>query len=133
MDTAKTFDTFAHLERLLADFPRLRDAAREMRTPNSEDDEFIRCGILGFTRHLPAERWGYRHFQYVQKYRDEVSGGNYASDWVRFACLAAGYFVALAEAQVINEVDLRLSEAQTPGFMWLKCEAFGGAPRTADG
>jgi hypothetical protein len=47
---------FSYLDGLLADFERLKHAARDLATPNAEDDEFIRCGIVGFSQHLPADR-----------------------------------------------------------------------------
>jgi len=128
MGAAKKFDTFSHLERLLADFDQLKASAQALQTPNSEDDEFIRCGIVGFAQNMPADRWEYDHFLYVRTFRDEVAGSDFSADWIRFTCLAAGYFLALAEAKVIGDVELRLAEAHTPGFMWLKCEAFEATP-----
>jgi hypothetical protein len=122
------FDTFSHLDGLLADFEQWKLAARELSTPNAEGDEFIRCAMIGFSRHLPLEHWGHGHLQYVRTFRDEILSGDFPGDWVRFACLAAGYFVGMADAGLITDLDLRLAEAHTSGFMWLHAEAFGQAP-----
>jgi hypothetical protein len=127
MHPARHFNPFAHLEGLLADFVRLQAVAQAMTSPNAVDDECIRCAMVGFPRHASLNRWDSGHYEYVRVLRDEVSDGNFSQDWRRFCCLAAGYFLGMAVAGLLDELELRLSEAQTPGFMWLHSESFGTA------
>jgi len=118
------FDAISHLDRLLNDFTTSKESALNLASPNPEDDEYIRCGMIGFAKHLTLDRWSHLHFSYVQALRDEVMTEDFSQDWIRFVCLAAGYFKGMADAGLIDEVQLRLSEAQTPGFMWLKSPEF---------
>jgi hypothetical protein len=124
---AALFNAFPHLKRILAEFDRFKTAAIELRTPNPEDDEFIRCGIIGFAQNSPLGDWNLDHFEYVRTLRDEVSNGDFSTEWRRFTSLAAGYILGMRVAGLINDADLRLSEAHTPGFMWLHCEAFNAS------
>ncbi|HSH96326.1 MAG TPA: hypothetical protein VK968_19420 [Roseimicrobium sp.] len=121
------FDSFTHLERLLKDFGRSTAAARDLRTPNAEDDELVRCGMIAFAQNVSLDLWNFNHFEYVRALRDEVSGGQFSVGWRRFTCLAAGYFLGMRVAGVIDDADLRLAEAHTPGFMWLHSNAFDAA------
>ncbi len=125
METPPIFNTFSHLDKLLTDFVQCKRSAADLVSPNVEDDDFIRCGMVGFARHLPMERWEYSHFEYVKSHRDEVVDGRFSTDWIRFTCLAAGYFAGMAEAGFMSELDLRLSEAHTPGFMWMHSNELG--------
>ncbi len=102
MDSAKESKTFSHLDRLLAGFSRSIDAARQLPTPNSEDDEFIRCGMIWFSQILSLDRWNRSHFEYVSLLRDEISGIEFSGHWIRFCCLSTGYFVGMAEAGLID-------------------------------
>jgi len=124
MSESAVFNSFPHLERLLRDFGHLTAAAHELRTPNPEDDEFVRCGMIGFAQNVSLDDWSFDHFHYLQALRSEVSNGDFSTAWRRFTCLAAGYFLGMRVAGLLNDVDLRLSEAHTPGFMWLHSQAF---------
>ena len=87
MDESAFFNSFPHLERLLNDLRRSTAAARDLRTPNVEDDEFVRCGMIGFAQNVSLDRWNFDHFEYVRALRDEVSGGDFSTGWRRFSCL----------------------------------------------
>ena len=112
------FHSFSHLERLLKNFSGYMVAALELRTPNAEDDELTRCGMIGFAQHASLNQWNFEHFEYVRAFRDEVTSGDYSTGWRRFTCLAAGYFLGMHVAGMLSDVDLRLADAHTPGFMW---------------
>jgi hypothetical protein len=125
MNDAPPFNPMPHLKDLLARFKDLTTAAIEYQTPNAEDDEFIRCGIVGFAHHTNSERWDLGHYDFVRAHRDEILEEKFSADWCRIACLAAGYFLGMWEAGLIDEVALRRSSAITPGFMWLHTETLG--------
>lgn len=124
MDIPSLFDSRPHLERLLRDFPICVSASLQLQSPNTEDDEFIRCGMVGFAQNWPLEKWEFDHLVYVRTLRDEVMTDDFSIQWCRFTCLAAGYFLGMRVADRISDGDLRLSEVQTPGFMWLHSNAF---------
>jgi hypothetical protein len=128
MNAPRFFDSFPHLDSLLASLGSSVDAAQSLHSPNTEDDEFIRCGMIGFARHLSLDRWDFDHFQYVQAMSDEVSDGTFSEGWRRFTCLAAGYFLGMRVAGLINDVDLKLSEFHTQGFMHMHPKAFDPVP-----
>lgn len=117
--TAPSFVPAPHLNRLLAQFGDLRATAVELQTPNPDDDEFIRCGIVGFAQHCDCEKWDLGHYEYVCDRRNEVLDSGFSLDWCRFTCLAAGYFLGMVQAGLMSETEFRQSEAITPGFMWL--------------
>lgn len=123
--SAPPFDPAAHLDRLLIEFSDLRATALELQTPNPDDDEFIRCGIVGFAQHSDCEMWDFGHFEYVRDSRDEVLNGGFTLDWCRFTCLAAGYFLGMWQAKQITNLDLQQTQAVTPGFMWQHSAALG--------
>jgi hypothetical protein len=124
MNPSRSFNAFPHLEQLLVEFEQCKLAALQLPSTNLEDDSFIRCGMIGFARHLPLTHWTHESFQYVRALRDEVSDGQFSKDWQSFTCLAAGYFLGMKIAGALSEVNLRHAEAQTPGFMWLHAESF---------
>jgi hypothetical protein len=124
MSDAPFFDSSPHLERLLNGFGGFTAAAIELRTPNPEDDELVRCGMIGFAQHTSLDHWGFEHFEYVRMLRDEVLSDDFSTEWRRFTCLAAGYFLGMRVAGLLSDVDLRLCEAHTPGFMWQHLPAF---------
>jgi hypothetical protein len=124
MSEPSPFNSLPHLERLLNAFGDLTAAASALRTPNAEDDELIRCGMIGFAQSASLDRWEFDHFVYVRSLRDEIMTDEFSAQWRRFACLAAGYFLGMRVAGPLSDADLHFSEAQTPGFMWLHSNAF---------
>ena len=124
MSAPRFFDSFPHLDGLLAGFGPSVTAAQQLSTPNAGDDEFIRCGMIGFARHLSLDEWDYDHFRYVAAMRDEVADGQFSVAWRQFTTFAAGYFLGMRVAGQIDDAALRLSEAHTPGFMWSHAAAF---------
>lgn len=124
------FNSFPHLDKLLAQFEELVRAATELATPNAQDDELIRCGIIGFMQHLPPDRWDFSHFEYVRVLRDDVCDDDFSLAWRQFTCLAAGYFLGMRVAGLINDNDLLLAEMHTPGFMWTHAKAFAANDAT---
>jgi hypothetical protein len=124
MNREHFFDAFPHLENLLAGFGACVEAAKGLKTPNVEDDVFIRCGMIGFARHLSLDVWDYDHFRYVGTLCNDVATDEFSIGWRYFTALAAGYFLGMRCASLINDLDLRLAEAHTPGFMWLNPTAF---------
>ena len=128
MDAPTDFETFPHLERLLAEFASSTVEARSLASRSAAEDEFIACGMVGFSRHVQLDHWEKGHLKYLRQIRDEVANGEFSDDWIRFTCLAGGYFLGMATAGLVTEPQLRLAEAHTPGFMWLRAEAFGSLP-----
>src|SRR5688572_11392610 len=97
-------DWWTHFERLLGAFPELIRAARELDSPNPEDDEFIKLSVMGFQQAAPIENWHSRHCAVIR----DLRGGDYADDelaWyedsgravAQFACLFYGFLLGLDE------------------------------------
>ncbi len=112
----------SHFQRLLDDRQRLREMAREIESPNSEDDDLVKLAIAGFCCHRPVEHWGFDEFEFVSQRRHEVA--DFDAPWVEFVCLAAGYLLGLLQDGKLIEAQGNLFEAQLPGFMWLHSECF---------
>lgn len=123
MNEVPPFNPIPHLKRLLEQFEELTARAIEFQSPNPDDDELIRCGIIGFAFHASCDDWDVGHFKYVRNLRDEVLKDAFSEDWRRFTCLAAGYFLGMWRAGLIDDRELHFAEAITPGYMWSHSDA----------
>jgi hypothetical protein len=122
MPTLAPKDEFA---RLLSAFPDARSAARQLTTPNREDDDDIKMAIVGFSYHRATEDWSRRHYEFIRSRCDgELSDdalqehGEAAAIFRSFACLALGALLGLRDSSQIDETGFVLGDAQLPGFMY---------------
>jgi hypothetical protein len=115
-------NVFVHLQRLYDDLPLIRKRVAELESPNAEDDRPVKFAIVGYSYHRPADSWGREEFEFVTLRRREVA--DLDTPWIEFVCLAAGYLLGLYQQGHYSDADLRLFEAQLPGFMWLHSEWF---------
>ena len=122
MPTIEPMDEFA---RLLSAFPVARDAARQLTTPNREDDDDIKMAIVGFSYHQATEHWSRDHYEFIRGRCDgELSDdalhghGEAAAGFRSFACLALGALLGLRDSRQIDETRFALGDAQLPGFMY---------------
>ena len=104
MKEESAFNPMPHLDELLTQFETLATTALKIQSRNEQDDEFIRCGIVGFVQHSSSEHWDHSHFEYVRSHRNEVVDERFPADWCRFACLSAGYFLGMWEAGLIGDL-----------------------------
>ena len=108
-------------------FKRYRESARDLQSPNQDDDEYVRAAIVGFSRHSETEEWARGHFEFIHDYRRgdysdeslEVLYGDHAGDYALFACLCLGSLLGLFQSGKITDEEFRIAEAQLPGFMAL--------------
>src|SRR5262245_36324052 len=117
------------LDSLVDDFPRLAEGARQLQSPNQEDDLSIRSAIVGFSCNAPTEQWAHNHFLFVKEKLDLQFAIENLADYepypmnIRlFAALAFGYLLGLYQTDRISERDFRLAEAQLPGVIALRCD-----------
>jgi hypothetical protein len=120
-----TFVPKNEFARLLSAFPVARNAARQLTTPNPEDDGDIKMAIVGFSYHRVAADWSRRHYQFIRSRCDgelsdrELHGhGDAAAIFRSFACLALGALLGLRDSSQIDETGFMLGDAQLPGFMY---------------
>lgn len=122
----ENFDAQNEFSGLLKLLPELIAMAEELKTPNPEDDIFVRTAIVGFSYHCPTEQWGHKHFSFIQEKRL----GDYSDSALKaygkggrqigiFACLSFGYLLGLFQASKISEVQFQIADAQLPGFIFL--------------
>lgn len=121
-----TRDFSLDFEKLLKGLPRYRRMAQKLVTPNPEDDEFVRAGIVGFSFHQPTESWGKSHFRFLRS-RLDLDYGPTSMEWYGeaapahrvFVAMCLGYLLGLHQSGVISDDEFTLAEAQLPGFMIL--------------
>jgi hypothetical protein len=112
---------------LFDEFPRYRQSAWALESPNEDDDQYSRAAIVGFSRHCEPGEWARGHFEFIRDYRRgdyseeslEVLHGEHAGDYALFACLCLGAMLGLFQSGQISDEEFRIGEAQLPGFMAL--------------
>jgi len=121
-------------EQLLRGFSRHKKLAEELRSPDPEDDLFVRMAIVGFSFHRPTEEWGIDNLNFIRRYRgDEFSGAALAelglsNSHALFACLSLGHMLGLFQAGQIDETEFSRGEALLPGFLALNEEEITSMP-----
>jgi len=122
MPTIEPTDEFA---RLLSAYSVARDTARQLTTPNQEDDDDIKMAIVGFSYHRATEDWSRHHYEFIRSRCDgELSDralhkhGEAAAIFRAFACLALGALLGLRDSRQIDDTGFALGDAQLPGFMY---------------
>jgi len=122
MPTIEPMDEFA---RLLNAFSVARDVARQLTTPNREDDDDIKMAIVGFSYHRATEDWSRQHYEFIRsRCEGELSDsalrehGEAAAVFRAFACLALGALLGLRDSRQIDDTRFALGDAQLPGFMY---------------
>ena len=115
----------AEFARLLSDFSAAREIARQLATPNREDDDDIRLVIVGFSYHSVTENWSLQHYHFIRRRclgelsDNDLSGhGDKRAVFRAFACLALGSLLGLYDAQQIDDSAFELGDALLPGFMY---------------
>lgn len=117
---------------ILNHYDRYASVAIKMKTPNPEDDEFIRAAIVGFSQHAPTEEWTHSHYEYILNYRQgdfsdksfEFLYGEKALKVALFACLCLGALLGMYQIAEISEDEYKIAEGQLPGFMLLHADIF---------
>jgi alkylation response protein AidB-like acyl-CoA dehydrogenase len=128
--TAQDWQT--HFETLLQALPDLIRASRRLESPNPEDDEFVKLGIVGFLQSAPLEQWTRMHCEVIR----DLRAGAYADEqleWfeesgravAQFACVFYGFLLGLDALGHLSEVDRELAQALLPGFISMDPERIG--------
>lgn len=117
---------FDQLQTLVDSFRRDVQIARELESPNADDDLTIKTAIVGFSYHSPTDQWEHGHLDFV---RVRIDRGYSASQLVEygengfnvglFFALCIGYLLGLFQQDRISEQDFRVAEDQLPGLIML--------------
>lgn len=116
----------------LQSFEKLLKVSQEIQTPNSEDDEFIKAAIVGFSKYAPTEQWTRDHYVFIKKYRDSDYSdeslacfhGRQARKMALFVCLCLGTLLGMFQSEKITEDEFVIAEAQLPGYLMLYADRF---------
>jgi hypothetical protein len=115
----------AACEGALQSYQRYRTAAVALESPNSEDDEYSKLAIAGFSSYSSVERWGVEEFTLFQAMRAseftaEVREWHEADAEVyeRFGCLCLGAILGLKDIGAIQtDEELEFAHASAMAFM----------------
>ncbi len=117
---------YDELKKLLPVFGREIRMARQLMSPNPEDDLTVKTAIVGFSHHSPTEEWGPNHFAFLRQRLDaeyrpgDLSLYGPSGNNIRlFFALCCGYLLGLYQAEAINDQEFTLAEAQIPGLIAL--------------
>ncbi|ADO00798.1 hypothetical protein Gbem_4097 [Citrifermentans bemidjiense Bem] len=116
-------DLFDEFERLWRCYRVCCEVAVTLKTPNAEDDEFIRMAIVGFSYHDRTENWNHDHYKIAKNYLDECAGLGDSAQEKKFNLLVIGALLGLYSSGKIDEKIYRIGYILLPGFVMAK----GGA------
>ena len=126
---------FRQLEQLIATFARDIQIARELQTPNEEDDLAVKLAIVGFSYNSPTDEWGKQHFDFLAaRLGREFPPGELAeygenSENVRlFFSLVVGYLLGAYHCGSLGDPDFRKAEASIAGLIMLHLGTLTGRP-----
>jgi hypothetical protein len=128
-------DALIQLQSLVNTFARDVELAKNVKSPNPEDDIAIKTAIVGFSYNSPTDDWGKGHYACMRERLDreynlgelEAYGENSLNIQLFFA-LCAGYLLGLFQADKISSKDFRIAELQIPGLIALHCGALTERP-----
>jgi hypothetical protein len=117
---------FQQLEQLITTFDRDLQIARDMQSPNEEDDLAVKAAIVGFSYHAPVGEWGRKHYDFlagrlVREFPPgELTHYGPNSENVRlYFSLASGYLLGAYHSGSIGDRDFRNGEASIAGLAML--------------
>ena len=113
-------DIFDEFEKLWESYRAHSEAAHKLTTPNSEDDEFIRMAIIGFTIHQTIDKWRPDHRVLAIDYLDSMNQPEDTSKMKKFTMLAFGTVLGLYSSWKIDERGYRIGNILIPGFVMSK-------------
>jgi hypothetical protein len=101
--------------------------ARQLQSPNSEDELAIRVAIVGFSYHASIEQWSVDHYKFLKGRIDPEFALENLADYqpisqnIRlFAALCFGYLLGLYQTYKVTGQELQVLEAQIPGLIALR-------------
>jgi hypothetical protein len=113
-------DIFDEFERLWRTFGVCCESAETLRSPNPQDDQFIKMAIVGFSFHDKTENWRQGHFKIAREYADESMRLGDPPKLTKFNLLALGALLGLFSAGKLNDRLYGIGYALLPGFVMSK-------------
>lgn len=113
-------DIYDEFERLWRSFRVCRQSADALKSPNPEDDDFIKIAIVGFSYHDKTENWREGHLKIVKGYGDECARLGDPPKTKQFNLLALGALLGLYSAGRIDDRLYGIGCALLPGFVLSK-------------
>lgn len=117
---------FKQLENLVNTYDRDIALARNLKSPNSEDNLAIKAAMVGFSYNSSTEEWDLGHFEFVRDRLDKhfaasesVEYGRHGARVRLFAALCLGYLLGLYNKQEINDEEFRVEEVRLPGLIMM--------------
>ena len=109
---------------LLGQWRDLRQVAKEVESPNEEDDLLVKAAIVGFSLFRPTEEWQKHHWQFIEDYRDGDLPDNDSSikegeesPYRIFACLALGAILGAFQDGKLSEEEIYTTMSYLPEFL----------------
>ncbi len=113
-------DIFDEFERLWCSFAACCRSAETLSSPNSEDNQFIKMAIVGFSFHDRTENWQQGHFKIARQYADECASLGDPTNLRKFNLLALGALLGLYSAKKVDDRLYGIGYALLPGFVLSK-------------
>jgi hypothetical protein len=124
------WDTSALFEALLADFERLAERSRSIRSSQPPGTELHHFAMSGFLLFQPPSSWGADQYAFISRALE----GDFALeelDWFEgaapavqaFACVAFGALLGKYSADQIDQVGFQLGCAHLSAFLFMENDA----------
>ena len=117
---------FDDIQRLVGTFYRDMQTAKDVITPNPEDDFVIKAAITGFSYNSPVDDWGRGHFEFVKTRIDRdyspkelAEYGDNGENIKLFFALSLGVLLGIYQKGDISDEDFKTAEQQIPGIIML--------------
>jgi hypothetical protein len=115
---------FKHLEELVKTFERDVQLAKQLDSPNDDDDLEIKVAMVGFSYNSRTDDWDLGHFDFVRLRlaRNFASSelaeyGPNAENVRLFFALSVGYLLGLYHQEELSDNDFRTAELLVSGLI----------------
>jgi hypothetical protein len=114
------------LKLLVSTFGRDLELARQLESPNSEDDLTVRAAIVGFSYNAPTTDWDISHHDFLRKHLDGHFSLVELQEWTAepiklqwFAAIGLGFLLGLYQSDAIDAEKFEACERQIAGLIAL--------------
>jgi hypothetical protein len=118
------FAAFSEYEGLLREYCRFKKSAEALKTPNEQDDCFVRMAITGFSVSCRTEEWDLGHFNVIKVRRagdfsDQAAAECGGPPIAAFGCLCLGYIMGLYQSKALSADEFKIADAHIAGYIAL--------------
>ncbi len=124
-----------NLEKLVDAFPRDIGLARQVESPNPEDNLAIKTAIVGFSYKAATQQWSRGHYEFINQQLaaefddDRLAEYGENGENVRlFHALALGFLLGFYQQKAIDDQEFQIAQLQIAGLTMLHLPKITAVP-----